>query len=46
MIKPTDTRILLSLPIELKEQLMKEARRDYRSTNNYIVKLLIERVKP
>ncbi|MBP1919640.1 DNA-binding protein [Youngiibacter multivorans] len=35
------TRILLTLPMDLKDELTKEAKRDNRSLNNYILNLLL-----
>lgn len=37
------TKILFTLPIELKEELQKEAQEDNRSLNNYILTLLLKR---
>lgn len=45
MIKPTDTRILVSLPKDLHETLKQEGKADNRSLNNYILNLLINRKK-
>lgn len=39
------TRILLSLPTDIHEELKKEARADHRSLNNYILTLLLDRKK-
>lgn len=39
------TRILLTLPVELKDELMEEARGDNRSLNNYILTLLLKSQK-
>ncbi len=39
------TRILLTLPHELKEELSEEARDDNRSLNNYILNLLLSSEK-
>jgi hypothetical protein len=35
------TRILLTLPMDLKDELTKEAKMDNRSLNNYILNLLL-----
>jgi hypothetical protein len=35
------TRILLTLPMDLKDELTNEAKRDNRSLNNYILNLLL-----
>lgn len=39
------TRILLTLPVELKDELLEEARGDNRSLNNYILTLLLNSQK-
>lgn len=35
------TRILVNLPVDLKEKIEKEAKRENRSVSNYIVNILI-----
>lgn len=44
-VKPEVTKILINMPIELKEELSKEGRNEYRSLNNYILTLLLNRNK-
>ena len=39
------TKILFTMPVELKEELSKEAEKDYRSLNNYILWVLLNRNK-
>lgn len=39
------TRILLTLPLNLKEELLNEAKGDNRSLNNYILNLLLSSEK-
>jgi hypothetical protein len=43
--KTEETKILLSLPTELKEELRLEGEKEYRSLNNYILTLLLNRNK-
>jgi predicted HicB family RNase H-like nuclease len=43
MTKTETTKILLALPEELKRELQKEADKQYRSLNNYILWLLVNR---
>lgn len=45
MSKPDFTKILLSLPEDLKKELQEEADLQYRSLNNYILWLLVNRDK-
>ncbi|MFH5834535.1 hypothetical protein ACHAL6_00490 [Proteiniclasticum sp. C24MP] len=45
MTKPEFTKILLSLPEDLTNELRKEADEQYRSLNNYILWLLVNRDK-
>lgn len=45
MKKDPKTKILFTLPVELKEELLKEAEKENRSLNNYILTLLIKREK-
>jgi len=45
MISSDKTRILLTLPLDLKEELTKEAKSDNRSLNNYILTVLLNREK-
>lgn len=45
MSKPDFTKILLSLPEDLKKELQEEADMQYRSLNNYILWLLVNRDK-
>lgn len=41
--KDEKTKILFTMPVELKEELSKEAEKDYRSLNNYILWVLLNR---
>ena len=43
MKKEDKTKILFTLPVNLKEELQKEAEEDHRSLNNYILTLLLKR---
>ena len=43
MKKEPKTKILFTLPIDLKEELLKEADKENRSLNNYILTLLLKR---
>jgi len=43
MKKEPKTKILFTLPVELKEELLKEAEKENRSLNNYILTLLLKR---
>ncbi|NLB19319.1 MAG: hypothetical protein GX829_00410 [Clostridium sp.] len=43
--KEEKTKILFTMPVELKEELSKEAEKDYRSLNNYILWVLLHRNK-
>ncbi len=43
--KDEKTKILFTMPVELKEELSKEAEKDYRSLNNYILWVLLNRNK-
>lgn len=43
MKKEPKTKILFTLPVELKEELQKEVEKDHRSLNNYILTLLLRR---
>ncbi|MBW8382530.1 MAG: hypothetical protein K0M69_08445, partial [Youngiibacter sp.] len=45
MKKDPKTKILFTLPVDLKEELLKEAEKENRSLNNYILTLLIKRTK-
>ena len=45
MTKPDFTKILLTLPEDLTSQLREEADMQYRSLNNYILWLLVNRDK-
>ena len=45
MKKEPKTKILFTLPVELKEELLKEAEKANRSLNNYILTLLLKRTK-
>lgn len=45
MKKEPKTKILFTLPVELKEELLKEAEKENRSLNNYILTLLLKRNK-
>lgn len=45
MTKPEITKILLALPEDLTNQLREEADMQYRSLNNYILWLLVNRDK-
>lgn len=45
MISSDKTKILLTLPLDLKEGLTKEAKSDNRSLNNYILTVLFAREK-
>ena len=45
MVGKDKTRILLTLPLDLKEQLTKEAKEVHRSLNNYILTLLLNKNK-
>lgn len=45
MRKEPKTKILFTLPLELKEELLKEAEKENRSLNNYILTLLLKRHK-
>ncbi|HSP47890.1 MAG TPA: DNA-binding protein [Clostridiaceae bacterium] len=44
-LKEGNTRILLTLPLDFKDQLTEESKKDNRSLNNYIVNILINRKK-
>jgi predicted HicB family RNase H-like nuclease len=39
----TKTKILLSIPEDLKDELSKEAQEEHRSMNNYILTVLLKR---
>ncbi|MBO1264427.1 hypothetical protein J3A84_05150 [Proteiniclasticum sp. SCR006] len=41
--KNEKTKILFTMPVELKEELSKEAEADFRSLNNYILWVLLNR---
>jgi hypothetical protein len=41
--KNEKTKILFTMPVELKEELSKEAESDFRSLNNYILWVLLNR---
>lgn len=41
-IGPDKTRIMLTLPIELKKQLEKEAKADNRTLNGYLLNLILK----
>ncbi len=43
--KDEKTKILFTMPVELKEELSKEAEKDFRSLNNYILWVLLNRNK-
>lgn len=43
--KPEVTKILISLPTDLWEELRIEGEKEYRSLNNYIMTLLLNRNK-
>ena len=43
--KEEKTKILFTMPVDLKEELSKEAEKDYRSLNNYILWVLLNRNK-
>jgi len=43
--KDEKTKILFTMPVELKEGLAKEAEKDFRSLNNYILWVLLNRNK-
>ncbi|HSR03078.1 MAG: hypothetical protein EOM07_10250 [Clostridia bacterium] len=45
MKKEPKTKILFTLPVDLKEELLKEAEKENRSLNNYILTLLLKRNK-
>lgn len=45
MNKEPKTKILFTLPVELKEELLVEADKENRSLNNYILTLLLKRNK-
>jgi len=45
MKKEPKTKILFTLPVDLKEELLKEAEKENRSLNNYILTLLLKRTK-
>ncbi|MBO1264389.1 hypothetical protein J3A84_04950 [Proteiniclasticum sp. SCR006] len=45
MTKPDFTKVLLTLPEDLTSQLREEADMQYRSLNNYILWLLVNRDK-
>ncbi|MBR0575488.1 hypothetical protein KCG48_03945 [Proteiniclasticum sp. BAD-10] len=45
MKKEPKTKILFTLPVDLKEELLKEADKENRSLNNYILTLLLKRNK-
>jgi len=45
MKKEPKTKILFTLPVDLKEELLKEADKENRSLNNYILTLLLKRTK-
>jgi len=45
MIGKDKTRILFTIPIELKEEMTKKAMDENRSLNNYIINLLLKRDK-
>lgn len=45
MKKEPKTKILFTLPVDLKEELLKEADKENRSLNNYILTLLLKRIK-
>jgi len=45
MKKEPKTKILFTLPVDLKEELLKEADKENRSLNNYILTLLLKRSK-
>lgn len=45
-ISDKNTRYLLTLPKELKKQLEEEAKKENRTLNNYILKILMERKRP
>lgn len=45
MKKEPKTKILFTLPVDLKEELLKEADKENRSLNNYILTLLLKRVQ-
>lgn len=40
-----DTKILFTLPVDLKKELQIEGREQYRSLNNYILWILVNRHK-
>jgi predicted HicB family RNase H-like nuclease len=44
-IKEVKTKILFTLPVELKEEMLLEAEADHRSLNNYILNVLLKRNK-
>jgi hypothetical protein len=41
--KEDKTKILFTMPVDLKEELSKEAEKDFRSLNNYILWVLLNR---
>ena len=43
--KDEKTKILFTMPVELKKELAKEAEKDFRSLNNYILWVLLNRNK-
>lgn len=45
MIGKDKTRILLTLPLDLKDKMTKEAEAENRSLNNYILTMLLKRDK-
>lgn len=43
--KEEKTKILFTMPVDLKEELLKEAEKESRSLNNYILWVLLNRNK-
>jgi len=43
--KEEKTKILFTMPVDLKEELLKEAEKESRSLNNYILWVLLNRSK-